>query len=60
VGEYLAAGTQIVWVIYPGHASVTIYRADGTVSAVGINETVSGESLLPGSSVSVCDLLSTA
>lgn len=60
VGEYLAAGTQLVWVIDPVHASVTVYRADGTVAAVGINETVSGESLLPGFSVSVRDLFSTA
>lgn len=59
VGEYLAAGTQLVWVIDPAHTSVTIYRADGTVAAVGINETVSGESLLPGFSVSVGDLFST-
>ena len=59
VGEYLAAGTQLVWVIDPAHISVTIYRADGTVAAVGVNETVSGESLIPGFSVSVCDLFST-
>jgi Uma2 family endonuclease len=59
VGEYLAAGTQLVWVIDPAHTCVTIYRADGTVAALGINETVSGEELLPGFSVSVRDVFST-
>ena len=58
VAEYLAAGTQLVWVIDPAHSSVTIYRADGTVAALGINETVSGEAVLPGFSVFVSDLFS--
>jgi Uma2 family endonuclease len=58
VGEYLTAGTQLAWVIDPEHASVTIYRSDGTVATAGTNDTVSGEALLPGFAVSVRDLLS--
>jgi Uma2 family endonuclease len=59
VGEYLEAGTQLVWVVDTEHASVTIYRADGTVAALGVHETVSGEALLPGLSISLHDVFST-
>jgi Uma2 family endonuclease len=48
VGEYLSAGVRLVWVALPQDRSVSVYRADGSVSwLLGDNE-ISGEDVLPG------------
>ncbi|MBN1284279.1 MAG: Uma2 family endonuclease [Anaerolineae bacterium] len=57
VDEYLAAGARLVWVVYPEDERVVIYRPGGQSQTLGIDGVVSGEDVLPGFSVSVCDLL---
>jgi len=48
VGDWLEAGTRLVWVIDPERRLARIYRHDGTESAVSEHEPLEGEDVLPG------------
>ena len=56
VDLYLAAGSQLVWVVNPRRQSVTIHRPAAPGSVLGAADTLTGESLLPGFSCQVADL----
>jgi Uma2 family endonuclease len=56
VDEWLAAGSTLVWVLYPATRSVMVYRADGPVSLLHADDTLHGEPVLPGFSCRVGDL----
>ena len=45
---YLAAGTQMVWVIEPGSKTVTVYRSETDIKLLTINDTLSGEEIVEG------------
>jgi len=47
VEEYLANGFRSVWVVDPQSKLVTIHRADGSVTKLRENDTITGESALP-------------
>jgi Uma2 family endonuclease len=55
--EYLAAGTQCVWVIHPRERTVTIYQHN-TASPVIIGESdiLRGEPVIPGFRVPVSEI----
>ena len=59
VGEFLNAGTQLVWVVNPDAKTVEIHRADGTGIILHENDQLSGEDVLPGFSCRVGDLFIT-
>ena len=48
VGDWLSAGTTLVWVVDPTRQSLVVYRADGSVTVLGIADALSGENVLPG------------
>src|SRR5438045_5464109 len=48
VGQWLNAGVRLVWVLDPGRHHTRIYRADGTMSIVGLDEELDGEDVIPG------------
>ena len=48
VREYLAAGSQRVWVVYPAGRRVAVHRADGSVVTYGGDDVITDEELLPG------------
>jgi Uma2 family endonuclease len=48
VGEWLEAGTLIVWSVDPEREQVVIYRADGRVTVLGVRDTLLGDTVLPG------------
>lgn len=48
VEEYLAAGTRMVWVVYPRRQSVAVYRSLRDVKILRGDDTLSGEDVLPG------------
>ena len=48
VAEYLAAGSQRVWVVYPAARSVAVHRADGTTITYTGDDVITDEELLPG------------
>jgi Uma2 family endonuclease len=47
-GQWLAAGTQMVWVVDPRRRTTHIYRNDGTEEFVGPEGSLVGEDILPG------------
>jgi len=48
VGEYLTAGTRLVWVIDPVRRLARVYRHDGTEVVLSENEPLDGEDVVPG------------
>lgn len=48
VADWLAAGTQVVWLVDPERREIHIYRQDGSLSVLRENDSLSGEDLLPG------------
>ena len=56
--RYLAAGTRLVWIIWPKQHQVDVWRQGDTQPAqtLGITDTLSGEMVLPGFSYPVKDL----
>lgn len=57
VGEYLAAGVKLVWVIEPRERRATVYRALTAVRAIAENDQLDGEDVVPGFSCTLKDLL---
>ena len=47
VQDYLAAGTAMVWVLYPETRHLVVYRPDGQARVLGEKDTVEGGALLP-------------
>jgi Uma2 family endonuclease len=48
VGDWLDAGTRLIWVIDPERRIARIYRQNGTESLVSENDALEGEEVLPG------------
>lgn len=48
VAEYLSAGTRLVWVVEPATRTVYVYRSPHDVQALGEDDELSGEDVLPG------------
>jgi Uma2 family endonuclease len=48
VGDWLSAGTRIVWVVDPARRRAAVYRADTSVSLLAEHDTLEGEDVLPG------------
>lgn len=48
VQTWLRHGAQLVWVVEPESATVTVYRADGTLALLKSGDTLDGEQTLPG------------
>jgi Uma2 family endonuclease len=47
VGDWLNAGTPLVWIVDPERRAARIYRHDGSVSVVSEGEMLEGEDVLP-------------
>ncbi len=56
VAEYLAAGSQRVWVVYPAGRSVAVHRAGGSVATYGGDDVITDEDLLPGFALPLADI----
>ncbi len=54
--HYLAAGTRLVWVVWPRDQTVTVFRADGTSARFHEGDTLDGEDVVPGFTVPVSAL----
>ena len=57
VGDWLQAGTRLVWVIDPERRTARIYRADGSQTSVTEAVELSGEEVLPGFACPLSSLL---
>lgn len=49
--DFLEAGTQLVWLIYPRTQTVTVYRSLTDIEILTIEDKLDGGVLLPGFSV---------
>jgi Uma2 family endonuclease len=56
VGDLLNGGSRLVWVIDYLRRGARVYRADGSVSLVGLEDSLDGEDVVPGFSLSLADL----
>lgn len=58
VEQYLAAGAEAVWVLYPKMTEVHVYPSRGTSRILGPEEVLQDDRLFPGFSLRVGDLFS--
>lgn len=56
VQDYLAAGSDQVWVLWPRQHSVSVHRPDDDTRELGPDATLDGGNILPGFQVRVGDL----
>ena len=56
VGEYLAAGSQRVWVVYPSSRRVMVHRADGAAMSYSDDAAIEDPELLPGFSLPLAEI----
>jgi Uma2 family endonuclease len=48
IAQWLSAGVQLVWVLYPETHRLQVHRADGTVTKLQASDQLSGEEVIPG------------
>ena len=48
VGDWLTAGSRLVWVIDPGRREARVYRQDGSESLLSESDVLNGEDVVPG------------
>jgi Uma2 family endonuclease len=48
VGDWLNAGSRLVWVVDPGRRQARVYRQDGSETLLTESESLSGEDVVPG------------
>ncbi len=56
VMDYLAAGTRLVWVVYPATRSISVHHPDRTGRTVQGEDTLDGGDVLPGFRLPVSDV----
>ena len=56
VRDYLAAGTPLVWVLYPRTQEIVVHTPDGLARTLGVGDTLSAPDVLPGFSCAVAEL----
>lgn len=56
IKDYLSAGVQIVWIVYPQNRIVAVYRQNNIVSILRDNDELDGESVLPDFRLSLTEL----
>jgi Uma2 family endonuclease len=57
VGEYLDAGTHLVWVIDPEKRTAAAYRSLTDVRTIGETDTLDGEDVVPGFACALASVL---
>lgn len=57
VARWLEAGTRLVWVIDPQRAEARVYRQDGSLTIVAQDESLDGETVFPGFSCLLSEVL---
>lgn len=58
--EFLERGTELFWLVDPRKRTVEVASADGSETTLTIDETLSGEPILPGFRVKIADWFSEA
>lgn len=56
IGDWLDAGTQLVWIVDATNEQVAVYRADGPQAMLGVADMLDGGDVLPGFTYAVAEL----
>jgi Uma2 family endonuclease len=59
VAEYLATGTQVVWVVDPEERTIIVHRRGAPSTTLGINDTLDGGVVLPEFACRVSEIFDT-
>jgi Uma2 family endonuclease len=57
VGDWLNAGTPLVWIVDPERRAARVYRHDGSMTVVSECELLEGEDMLPGFACPLASIL---
>jgi Uma2 family endonuclease len=57
VGQWLDAGTKLVWIIDPARSEARVYTDDGGLTIVPADDTLDGGCVLPGFRCALADVL---
>jgi len=57
IGDFLAAGTRLAWLLDPRRREARIFRADGSVTVIGADGALDGEDVVPGFSCPLAAVL---
>jgi len=57
IGDWLEGGVRLVWVVDPERGRARIYRRDGSEAAIGENDSLDGEDVVPGFTCRVAEVL---
>jgi Uma2 family endonuclease len=57
VGDWIDAGSRLVWVVDPERRHARVYRADGTETSVDPDGVLDGEDVLPGLRIRLADMI---
>lgn len=57
IAEYLGAGVQLVWVLFPESRTAHVFRADGTVSVIPPDGSLDGEDVIPGFRCALAEIM---
>ena len=60
VGEWLAAGVRLVWVLYPNTQRIYVHKPGRTLTRLGPEDVLTGEDVLPGFKCPVAEVFKTA
>jgi Uma2 family endonuclease len=58
VGDWLNAGSRLVWVVDPGRRVARVYRQDGSETLITERAVLHGEDVVPGFACSLASILS--
>jgi len=58
VADWLAAGTELVWLVDPERSEVRVSRRDGSLAVVQAAESLDGEGVLPGFACALAQVFS--
>jgi Uma2 family endonuclease len=58
VGDWLNAGSRLVWVVDPGRRVARVYRQDGSETLITERAVLNGEDVVPGFECSLAAILS--
>lgn len=58
VGDWLNAGSRLVWVVDPGRREARVYRQDGSETLLSESDVLSGEDVVPGFECGLATILS--
>ena len=58
VGDWLTAGSRLVWVVDPGRREARVYRQDGSETLLGESDVLTGEDVVPGFACSLSSVFS--